>query len=142
MTESAKTADDAPEAKSSVTASNKQIRSALLRYRVLAWVTGVWLLLLVAEMVVVALSGGWTWWQTGLTVVPAEGGIVSAMKPVPFVHGWIYFVYLICTVDLSIKARWSLPKLVLTAIAGTIPFLSFWFEHIRTREVKEEFGIE
>ncbi|KJR10121.1 MULTISPECIES: DUF3817 domain-containing protein [Gordonia] len=122
MTESAKTADDAPDG--TVTATIPQIRSALLRYRVLAWVTGVWLLALCAEMI-------------------AKFGFgVEGFGWVGVAHGWIYFIYLICTVDLSIKVRWPLPKLVATAIAGTIPFLSFWFEHIRTRDVKEQFKLD
>ena len=110
----------APAASAATTA---KIASALLRYRVLAWVTGVWLLLLVAEM------------------IAKYGFDVDGYGWVGIAHGWIYFIYLIFTVDLSIKARWPLPKLLLTAIAGTIPFLSFYFEHIRTRDVKQQFGL-
>lgn len=106
------------------TASKDKIRSALLRYRVLAWVTGVWLLLLVAEMIANYGFGNKDFGWVGIA------------------HGWIYFVYLICTVDLSIKVRWPFSKLLITAIAGTIPFLSFWFEHIRTKDVKETFELD
>ncbi|MGB3699234.1 MAG: DUF3817 domain-containing protein [Gordonia sp. (in: high G+C Gram-positive bacteria)] len=120
MTENTKT--DA--AQGSVTASPAQIRSALVRYRVLAWVTGVWLLLLVAEM------------------IAKYGFDVDGFGWVGIAHGWIYFIYLICTVDLGIKARWPMPKLIATAIAGTIPFLSFWFEHIRTLDVKKTFKLD
>ncbi len=59
----------------------------------------------------------------------------------PIVHGWVYFVYLIMAVDLAIKVRWPAGKTIITAIAGTIPFLSFWFEHKRTREVKAQFNL-
>ncbi|GAC69122.1 DUF3817 domain-containing protein [Gordonia soli] len=100
-----------------------KVRGALLRYRVLAWITGLWLLLLVVELVIKYGFGS------------------TALDFVPFVHGWVYFVYLIFAIDLAIKVRWPLGKTVLTAIAGTIPFLSFWVEHIRTREVKAEFGL-
>nr|WP_082399479.1 DUF3817 domain-containing protein [Gordonia phthalatica] len=123
VTETAKPTDDAKK-DGTVTATLPQIRSALFRYRLLAWITGVWLLLLVAEM------------------VAKYGFDVEGFGWVGIAHGWIYFVYLICTVDLSIKVRWPLGKLVLTALAGTIPFLSFWFEHIRTREVKAEFALD
>ncbi|MBM7368585.1 DUF3817 domain-containing protein [Gordonia hydrophobica] len=122
MTETAKSTDDAT--KGTVTATVPQIRSALVRYRALAWITGVWLLLLVVEM------------------VAKYGFDVDGYGWVGIAHGWIYFVYLICTVDLSIKVRWPVGKLVLTALAGTIPFLSFYFEHIRTREVKAEFQLD
>ncbi|WP_420042158.1 DUF3817 domain-containing protein [Gordonia sp. MP11Mi] len=100
-----------------------RVKSALLRYRILAWVTGVWLLLLVAE------------------VISKYGFDVDGFGWVGIAHGWIYFIYLIMTVDLSIKARWPIGKLVTTAVAGTIPFLSFYFEHIRAREVKQEFDV-
>ncbi|AFA72915.1 putative membrane protein [Gordonia polyisoprenivorans VH2] len=101
----------------------EKVKGALLRYRILAWVTGLWLLLLVIELIV------------------KYGFGVDSLDFVPIVHGWVYFVYLIMTVDLAIKVRWPLGKIVLTAIAGTIPFLSFYFEHIRTREVKQEYGL-
>lgn len=101
----------------------EKVRGALLRYRVLAWITGVWLLLLVGEM------------------IAKYGFGVDDFGWVGIVHGWIYFAYLIFTVDLAIKVRWPLGKTIATAIAGTIPFLSFYFEHIRTKDVKAQFGI-
>ena len=45
---------------------------------------------------------------------------------------------LFMTLDLAIKARWPATRTLLTALAGTIPFLSFYFEHIRAREAKAE----
>ncbi|MFT4126984.1 MAG: DUF3817 domain-containing protein [Gordonia sp. (in: high G+C Gram-positive bacteria)] len=109
-------------AKPATTPAGK-VRGALLRYRVLAWITGIWLLLLVVELI---LKYGF------------DNGVLDF---VPIAHGWIYFVYLILTVDLGIKVRWPAGRIIVTAIAGTIPFLSFWFEHIRTREVKAQFGL-
>jgi integral membrane protein len=105
------------------TASTASVKSALLRYRVLAWITGLWLLLLVAELTL------------------KYGFDVDALDFVPIVHGWVYFVYLIMAVDLAIKVRWSAGKIIWTALAGTIPFLSFVVEHQRTKEVKAQFGI-
>ncbi|MFT3899670.1 MAG: DUF3817 domain-containing protein [Gordonia sp. (in: high G+C Gram-positive bacteria)] len=99
------------------------IPGALTRYRVLAWITGIWLLFLVGEM------------------VAKYGFDVEGFGWVGVVHGWVYFVYLIFCVNLAQKARWSIGKTVATALAGTIPFLSFYVEHIRTREVKQQFGL-
>lgn len=110
-------------ASSTTTAPVEKIRSALLRYRILAWITGLWLLLLVVE----------------LTMKYGFGS--DALGFVPIVHGWVYVIYLFFTVDLGTKVRWPAGKIIITAIAGTIPFLSFWFEHIRTKEVKTQFGI-
>ncbi|MEP9391731.1 MULTISPECIES: DUF3817 domain-containing protein [Gordonia] len=101
----------------------EKVKGALLRYRILAWITGLWLLLLVAELIL------------------KYGFDVAALDFVPIVHGWVYFVYLILAVDLAIKVRWPLGKILVTAIAGTIPFLSFYVEHIRTKEVKAQYGI-
>ena len=103
--------------------ARQRIQSALLRYRTLAWITGIWLLLLVAE------------------VIAKYGFDVDGFGWVGIAHGWIYFLYLIMTVDLAIRVRWSAVTIVTTAIAGTIPFLSFWFEHIRTKEVKAQFDL-
>lgn len=101
----------------------RKLSNALTRYRVLAWITGVWLLILVAEMVLKYIlkvdMPGWT-------------------DFIPPAHGWVYFVYLLCTLDLGIKIRWGWGKIIITCLAGTIPFLSFYFEHIRAREAKAE----
>ena len=112
-----------PAQSSQTTTPVAKVRSALTRYRVLAWITGIWLLLLVVELIIRYGFGN------------------HALDFVPPVHGWIYFIYLICAIDLGIKVRWSVGKIVLTAIAGTIPFLSFYVEHIRTKEVKAQFNI-
>ncbi|MDZ7931571.1 DUF3817 domain-containing protein [Rhodococcus sp. SBT000017] len=102
----------------------KQIASALLRYRVLAYVTGVWLLVLVAEMVakyILKIENLPTW--------------------IPVVHGWVYIVYLVLTVDLAIKVRWPAARTIGTLLAGTVPFLSFYIEHKRTKQVKADFAV-
>ncbi|NDK92263.1 DUF3817 domain-containing protein [Gordonia desulfuricans] len=101
----------------------EKVKGALLRYRILAWITGLWLLLLVVELIL------------------KYGFDINSLDFVPIAHGWVYFIYLILTVDLAIKVRWPVGKIILTAIAGTIPFLSFYVEHIRTKEVKEQFGL-
>ena len=112
-----------PSLASKATAAPDKIRSALLRYRVMAWITGLWLLLLVVELVL------------------KYGFGVDALDFVPIVHGWVYFVYLIMALDLAIKVRWPVGKAVFTLLAGTIPFLSNYVEHVRTREIKSEFAV-
>lgn len=100
-----------------------RVAGALLRYRVLAWTTGIWLLVLTAE------------------VIAKYGFDVDQFGWVGIVHGWVYFVYLLVTVDLAVKVRWPGPSTVVTLLAGTIPFLSFWMEHRRTAQVKRDFGV-
>nr|WP_206530821.1 DUF3817 domain-containing protein [Rhodococcus aetherivorans] len=96
----------------------------MTRYRALAWITGVWLLVLTGEMVAKYI----------LKVENVPGWIAV-------VHGWVYAVYLVLTLDLAIKVRWPAGRTIGTLLAGTIPFLSFFVEHQRTKQVKADFGV-
>ena len=106
-----------------------KVAGALKRYRVLAWITGVWLLVLTVEMIykylILADSSDAPEWFTYIGQA----------------HGVFYILYLFMTLDLAIKARWPATRTLLTALAGTIPFLSFWFEPKRTRDVHAEYAI-
>lgn len=113
----------APE-KSTQTDRTKKIASALLRYRVLAYATGIWLLVLTGEMVAKYIFQ-----------------VENVPSWIAVVHGWVYLIYLILTVDLAIKVRWPALRTVGTLLAGTIPFLSFLIEHRRTTQVKRDFGV-
>jgi len=104
-----------------------RIRSALTRYRVLAYITGVWLLLLCAEMVYKYL------------LLDDSSKAPHWLFYIGQIHGIFYMLYLVFTIDLGIKTRWKPLTLVITALAGTIPFLSFVCEHYRTRQVRAEF---
>ncbi|MEV5837111.1 DUF3817 domain-containing protein [Nocardia sp. NPDC052112] len=117
-TESAATL--APEPTATNTA---KIKPALLRYRVLAWTTGLWLLLLTGEM------------------IAKYGFDVHTPNWIAVVHGWVYFVYLLVTADLAVKVRWPIPRTVGTLIAGTIPLLSFFVEHVNANKVKQDFNL-
>lgn len=103
-----------------------RIRSALTRYRVFAYITGVWLLLLCAEMVYKYL------------LLDDSSTAPHWLFYVGQIHGIFYMLYLVFTIDLGIKTRWKPLTLVITALAGTIPFLSFVCEHYRTRQVRAE----
>lgn len=41
------------------------------------------------------------------------------------VHGFLYIVYVIATMQLALKAKWNLKRAVLYILAGMIPFASF-----------------
>ncbi|KAA0022843.1 DUF3817 domain-containing protein [Antrihabitans cavernicola] len=103
--------------------TNKKIASSLLRYRVLAYATGIWLLVLTVDIIV------------------KYGFGVHTPSWIAVVHGWVYFVYLIMTIDLAVKVRWPALRTVGTLLAGTIPFLSFVIEHRRTAQVKRDFNV-
>lgn len=94
------------------------LRGALARYRVMAYVVGVGLLALVASMV---LNYGFDQEQFTRIVGP--------------IHGFLYIVYLLATVDLALKARWSMKGTGLVLLAGMIPFVSFVVERRVTHKV-------
>jgi integral membrane protein len=50
-------------------------------------------------------------------------------------HGMLYLVYLATGLDLAVRRRWKLPKVLLVFAAGLVPFLTFYVEH---RVVSEE----
>jgi integral membrane protein len=51
-------------------------------------------------------------------------------------HGWLYMMLLLTAFDLGRRARWSWRRLLLIALAGTIPFLSFVAERSATKDVR------
>jgi integral membrane protein len=81
---------------------------ALLRYRVMAWIVGVLLIVLVFVAIPLQLAGH-----------PRTVEIVGQ------VHGFMYIVYVIVAFLLSIRERWPLLRTVLVLLAGTIPIMSF-----------------
>ncbi|MGH8970122.1 MAG: DUF3817 domain-containing protein [Actinomycetes bacterium] len=92
---------------------------ALTRFRVMAWVTGVMLLVLV------------------LVAVPLRylGGEESMSRTVSPIHGFLYIVYVVVTIDLGSRMRWNVKRTVLMLLAGTVPFASFFAERAVVREV-------
>lgn len=102
------------------------MRGALIRYRIMAWVTGVVLLVLTGWLVL-----GYTMWNySDVADKPHIYVLLWTM------HGWFYFIYLITAVDLTFRMRWSLWATLGVLIAGTIPFASFFADHWVTKKVK------
>ncbi len=129
-----------------------QIMTALRFYKYLAYATGTMLLLLVIELIFrygfnsVLVAGGTDTTGTahgfGLVnitggVMPVTGG-VNLSTMVLIVHGWMYVIYLIADFRLWTLMRWPFGKLVLIALGGVIPFLSFFVEAKVHKEVLAE----
>ena len=53
-------------------------------------------------------------------------------------HGWLYMVLLLTALDLGRRAKWSPLRLLLIALAGTVPFLSFVAERSATKDVRRK----
>ncbi|MGC5344352.1 DUF3817 domain-containing protein [Streptomyces sp. DT24] len=95
-------------------------RSVLTRYRVMAYVTAVMLLVLCTCMV---FKYGFETGE-GLTLVVSQ------------IHGVLYIIYLVFAFDLGSKAKWPVGKLLWVLVAGTIPTAAFFVERTVVREVE------
>lgn len=102
----------------------------LLRYRVMAYVVGTLLIVLVCVGVPLkyladdgtGAQGTGEWITTYLGVA----------------HGWLYMLFLVAAALLARRAGWSLGFTAVTLLLGTVPFLSFYAERratARTRSI-------
>lgn len=98
----------------------KGVKGALIRYRVMAWVVGCLLVVLVC----IGMPLKYNW---------GDGRVVQ-WTGIP--HGWLYAVLLITAYDLGRRVGWSLKWFILIMLAGTVPFLSFVAEHFATKNVR------
>ncbi|AXE88700.1 DUF3817 domain-containing protein [Streptomyces sp. Go-475] len=97
-------------------------KSVLTRYRVMAYVTGVLLVLLTLGMI-------------GKYVLDLNGA-ADFTRVVSIAHGWLYVVYLIFAFDLGSKAKWKVGKQIWVLLAGTIPTAAFFVERRISRELE------
>jgi integral membrane protein len=93
------------------------VQGALTRYRIIAWIVGVVLLILVLVGMPLKYLGD-------------NDTVVAVVGPI---HGFLFMVYLALTFDLGRRARWPLTRMLVVMLAGTIPFFSFWAERKVTR---------
>ncbi|MGB0099606.1 MAG: DUF3817 domain-containing protein [Nocardioides sp.] len=130
---------------SAKTPVDPEISGSLLRYRVMASVVGVLLVVLVLIGVPLAnFDGTGMWgifpstpdiWATGSTAHHLGEAITEYLG---VAHGWLYMIFLVTAFLLSRKARWPIGFTLVTLVCGTIPILSFWAEHRATARVRAE----
>lgn len=106
------------------------MKSALTRYRVMATIVGVLLIVLI-------LIG------VPLKYLAADGSGAQELGEwittyLGVAHGWLYMIFLVTAFLLSRRERWELSFTLVTLVCGTIPVLSFWAEHRATRRVRRE----
>ena len=99
----------------------ENMHAALTRYRVIAYIVGVVLIVLV----VIGMP---------LKYLADQPLIVETVGPA---HGFLYIVYLVAVFDLARRARWPIGRMALVMLAGTIPFVSFYAERVVTRWMRE-----
>ncbi|MGH9064594.1 MAG: DUF3817 domain-containing protein [Acidimicrobiales bacterium] len=92
--------------------SAEPVSGALLRYRVMAYIVGVGLLVLVLAGVPLQYAAG-------------QPAVVSIVGPI---HGFLYIVYLAASYDLARRARLTVLQMAAMVGAGFLPFLAFVIE--------------
>ncbi|MFB8773539.1 DUF3817 domain-containing protein [Streptomyces broussonetiae] len=97
-------------------------KSVLTRYRVMAYVTGVLLVLLTIGMIA--------------KYAFKLDGAADFTQVVSIAHGWLYVVYLVFAFDLGAKAKWPIAKQVWVLLAGTVPTAAFFVERRISRELE------
>lgn len=105
----------------------KAVRNALLRYRIMAYVVGVLLVVLMCiGMPLKYLSDN--------QILEAVGGQINTVLGIA--HGWLYMLLIITAIDVGRRVAWTWKRILVIALAGTVPFLSFVAEHFATKDVR------
>jgi integral membrane protein len=102
------------------------MRNAWIRYRIMAWVVGTLLVVLVC----VGLPLKYFY----------DDPTVVTWTAIP--HGYLYMILLITAVDLGLRAKWSWKRMILIALAGTVPFLSFVAERSATKNIRAKLAAQ
>ena len=106
----------------------RRVAKSLKFYSFAAFFTGIWLLILVIEMI-------FKYFVIGSSNAPAW------LTYIGMAHGFVFMIYCISCLDLGTKARWEPAKWLTTILAGVVPFLSFYVENKRRKEVKAQFQL-
>ena len=93
------------------------VTGAMARYRFMAWFVGIFLLVMsIALIAKYGFEKEFSWYGPGWQV-----------------HGFLYAIYLLAVLDVAVRARWQPPRIILVAIAGTVPGVGIWAERIVTK---------
>jgi integral membrane protein len=106
---------------------SRSLSTALLRYRVMAYVVGVLLVILICIGVPLAHLV-----ETG----PAHDLGEWITTYLGIAHGYLYMVFLVMAALLARQARWSIGFTVATLLLGTVPFASFYAERRATARTR------
>jgi integral membrane protein len=89
------------------------VSAALRRYKIMAYLVGTGLLILVCIGVPLQYGAN-------------NKSVVAIVGPI---HGFLYIIYLVSVLDLMIRARLNLKQLLVMVSAGFLPGLAFVIEH-------------
>lgn len=121
------------------------MNNALTRYRVMASIVGVLLIVLCLVGFPLGNFDGTGMWgifdSTPALVTPGSsvqhfGEGISDYLGVA--HGWLYMIFLVMAFLLARREGWEPSFTLVTLLCGTVPVLSFWAEHRATKRVRED----
>jgi integral membrane protein len=116
-------------------AARQSLNGSLTRYRVLAYATGVFLLLLTLHVIIQTMQ----WRNEDIPYSSAEGlgrWLPGGEVWIPAGHGWLYLIYVVASVDLWLRTRLPVGRMALVVLAGTVPGMSFVAERWVTAKLR------
>ena len=95
------------------------VTTALRNYRIMAWIVGVPL----AALILIAMP------------MKYFGDNPTPVTVIGIAHGYLYLLFIITAVMMSIKRRWDIKRTIIVILCGTIPLVSFYTEHVVHKKV-------
>jgi integral membrane protein len=119
----------------SPTVRTRPLTGSLTRYRTLAYLTGVFLLLLTLHVIVQFHQ------SSSQNIAYSEAPGLGEWLPggefwIPATHGWLYLAYVLASLDLWMRTRLPFLRMLLVVLAGTVPGMSFVAERWVTGRVQ------
>ena len=102
------------------------MEGALIRYRVMTFIVGSALIVLVFLGVPLQVWGHFD------AVAKVEGTI----------HGYLYLLYLFTAADVARRAHWRLGRILAVVLSGFVPFLAFIVEHRVYQQMRAEWAAD
>jgi integral membrane protein len=117
------------------TVRTRPLTGSLNRYRTLAYLTGVFLLLLTLHVIVQFHQ------SSSRNIAYSEAPGLGEWLPggefwIPATHGWLYLAYVLASLDLWMRTRLPFLRMLLVVLAGTVPGMSFVAERWVTGRVQ------
>lgn len=103
------------------------LAGSLLRYRIMALVTGVVLICGVIALIL----------RDVFDVAHMEPGTGILW----IAHGYLFLVYVITALHLGFKLRWNVIRVAVVCLCGTIPTMSFVAEHYVTKKARADYPL-
>ena len=94
------------------------MKNVALAYRIVAWVVGINLILVVIGFVGQKTTDELSWFNR-------NDGLISAID---IAHGYLFMVLIVLVAVLTRRYRWTPTFAITTIVLATIPLVSFWAE--------------